>query len=64
MNRTKSTSTKTLLFIVGLITAFALDILIGYFLDTIRLAGIVVIPYIIIVLVSVFDEKDEGDKNE
>ena len=52
---------KILLFIVGLITAFALDSLIGYLLDTIRLAGIVVVPYIIIVLVAVFDEKKEED---
>ena len=56
-----SNSKKTLLFIVGLTTAFALDSLIGYLLDTIRLAGIVVVPYIIIVLVAVFDGEENNE---
>ena len=49
---------SVLLVILGLVIAFAVDLLIGYLLDSIKLAGIIVIPYVIIVLIYIFDKEE------
>ena len=53
-----TTKQKILALVIGIIPAFALDLLIGYLLDTILLAGIVVIPYIIAMLIYIFDKEE------
>ena len=52
-----TTKQKTSALLLGLIPAFALDLLIGYLLNTILTAGIIVIPYVIFTLIYLFDKE-------
>jgi len=54
---------KVLLIILGLIIAVVIDVSIGYYLQSYEYAGIIVVPYVILILISIFDEP-EGEKNK
>ena len=51
-------------YIIGLFLAFAVDMLVAYFLNTIMWAGIIVIPYIIIVLINIFDKEEKNGQRQ
>lgn len=49
-------------FLVGLIIAFGVEIIVlKYILNSHQLAGIIVIPYIIYCLISIFDAEEVKD---